>query len=296
MSKEWLIYALKENIEMAVSGLLDHWASEQFGKRKVEKGDMLWICGPGRKEKLVTVGSIKVDAVVGQREAERRLPYKPWRANYHVLAQRGEETRAREVSLAPVVKKLRFKSEQHQRLNPAKPLGPQLQTMRQLDADSAALLRRLWGDVVDKASSEFDEIESKLQHIDKLDEENTTLTRREQAYLRKYLFGSDEAGTCVICGERFPIELLIAAHIKRRAKCTDAERRDLANIVPMCLLGCDALFERGLVVVKKGKIEVRLEAGLNDRLKTLVDTLDGRLTTAWKSGRLRYFRWHARHT
>lgn len=88
--------------------------------------------------------------------------------------------------------------------------------------------------------------------------------------------------------------LLVAAHIKPRAECTDAERRDFPNnALPMCLFGCDALFERGLVLVNKGKIEVRVDPGTNDRLRAWVNSVDGRFSKAWKPGRIPYFCWHA---
>ena len=62
---------------------------------------------------------------------------------------------------------------------------------------------------------------------------------------------------------------------------------------PVCLLGCDALFERGLIVVVNGQIHMRIEARDDDRLKTLCRYLDGRRVSAFKSGRIPYFRWHA---
>jgi hypothetical protein len=79
MPNQWLVYWRKEQIEAALSDrLLDHAASEQFGK--VQPGDRLWICGQGKTAKLVTVGPLEVLDVVSQREAERRLPYQPWKA------------------------------------------------------------------------------------------------------------------------------------------------------------------------------------------------------------------------
>lgn len=73
--------------------------------------------------------------------------------------------------------------------------------------------------------------------------------RAEQAFLRKSLFPGDTAH-CAICGREFPVRFLVAGHIKRRSACTDAEKRDYANVVmPNCTFGCDALFGRGLISV-----------------------------------------------
>ena len=145
------------------------------------------------------------------------------------------------------------------------------------------------------AARVFDDLQSKLDRLGKLDAEVTSLRRLEQGFLRDYLFRSANIGTCAICGFDFPIGLLVAAHIKPRARCTDAERRDfINNVVPMCRLGCDALFEGGFVVVEAGKIRARLAAYASDRLKELLNAVNGRATPAWKAGRVRYFRWHAR--
>jgi hypothetical protein len=75
------------------------------------------------------------------------------------------------------------------------------------------------------------------------------IRRAEQAFLRKRLFPGETAN-CAICNRKFPVRFLVAAHIKRRAACTDAEKRDFANVVmPACSFGCDGLFGRGLIAV-----------------------------------------------
>jgi hypothetical protein len=73
--------------------------------------------------------------------------------------------------------------------------------------------------------------------------------RAEQAFLRKSLFPGDTAH-CAICNREFPVRFLVAGHIKRRAACTDAQKRDYFNVVmPNCTFGCDSLFGRGLISV-----------------------------------------------
>lgn len=88
--------------------------------------------------------------------------------------------------------------------------------------------------------------------FDDLEREATVRVRTEQAYLRQFLLGG-ASGYCALCGERLPKELLVAAHIKKRALCTTEEKSDIPAIAMLaCRFGCDELFERGMVVVEKG--------------------------------------------
>lgn len=125
-----------------------------------------------------------------------------------------------------------------------------------------------------------------------LDERRRVVTRREQAFLRKHVLRGKSSGQCVLCGQEMPIDLLVAAHIKPRARCSDAERRDLNNIVPMCLLGCDALFERGYAVVVDGVVELRWEKAAMPRTNR-IEVLRRRKISARERGRKKYFEWHA---
>lgn len=148
------------------------------------------------------------------------------------------------------------------------------------------------------ADREFEGIQKSLDSYGDLDQERIVFVRREQSFLRQYLFRDGPVGICSLCGEEFPVSLLVAAHIKRRAECSDSERRDYANnTIPMCSLGCDALFERGLLIVKNGRVQVRLRGKPNNhRLEGLLEQIEGRMTPAWKVGRIKYFTWHSRHT
>lgn len=82
--------------------------------------------------------------------------------------------------------------------------------------------------------------------------------RREQAWLKKMVFGRKPIIACELCGELAPRRLVRAAHIKRRADCTDAEKRDWRNIMAACTLGCDDLFEHGFVYVDES---LQIQAG-----------------------------------
>ncbi len=294
MYKSFLVYWLQKQIQQGlVDRVLDHSASGQFSR--VAPGDVLWICGGTATNRLVTLGPIRVAEIVGQREAARRLRYKPWPARWHVLCARDEEAVAREVSLEVILPELEFESSQRRYLDLSKPIGRQLQTMRQLTEKSAQRISALWNGASVRAQSAHDRIQADLNAYDKLDAERLALVRREQAFIRKHLFREHPTGDCAICGETLPVELLVAAHIKPRSECTEEERRDFVNnVVPMCLLGCDALFERRWIAVIDGTIVVRPHTRTGRRLGVLLRRIDGRKTIAWRNNRIKYFEWHAR--
>ena len=127
-----------------------------------------------------------------------------------------------------------------------------------------------------------------------LDREHSVLGRVEQSFLRHSLFGSVEESVCSLCGRLLPTGLLVAAHIKPRSECTENERLDFENVVfGLCVLGCDALYERGLVsVLREGEICI----GGADKSRTLKSILRGfreKRCSAWKESAAHYFEWHA---
>lgn len=126
-----------------------------------------------------------------------------------------------------------------------------------------------------------------------LDREHTTRGRVEQAFLRHDLLGDVEEAECCICGRRLPPSLLVAAHIKPRSECLRRERLDVRNIAfTVCLLGCDALYERGLISVRTGgKLRVSRISG-NSGLRDVLETLTKRKCSAWAASKARYFDWH----
>ena len=80
------------------------------------------------------------------------------------------------------------------------------------------------------------------------DAESFARRRKEQGALREYLLGGRDYGTCICCGEKLPASLLVAAHLKKRSDCSEAERLDFENVAAlMCVLGCDAVYERGML-------------------------------------------------
>jgi hypothetical protein len=138
---------------------------------------------------------------------------------------------------------------------------------------------------------------SDLTNLQDLDKKLEGKRRTAQGKLRRWLFGRRARGLCAICGNEFPVELLVASHIKRRADCSQVERNDYkGNLVPMCILGCDQLFERGYVFVDlRGNVEAGRFESLTNAVVAHLRNLRGKYCKQFTSERRRYFRWHARH-
>jgi hypothetical protein len=116
--------------------------------------------------------------------------------------------------------------------------------------------------------------------------------RTEQDYLRRLLFPGVEA-ICHLCGHRFDVEFLVAAHIKKRAQCTDTEKRDARHIVmAACRFGCDELFERGYITVAADGAIVLSSALRGQALAYASQRLAGKTLGTAMPGRENYFEWH----
>ena len=97
--------------------------------------------------------------------------------------------------------------------------------------------------------------------------------RKEQATLRTILFGGKDTAQCALCHQQFPTKLLVAAHIKPRARCSSLERTDPNIVMPACKTGCDDFFEHGFLIVDgDGVIQVNKAArATTDLTRMLTD-------------------------
>lgn len=131
---------------------------------------------------------------------------------------------------------------------------------------------------------------------DKLDTERFTLARTEQSYLRQLLFKGAKFGTCCICQNEFPVEFLVAAHIKKRSLCSGEEKCDAQHVVaPMCKFGCDELFERGHIGVIEGKICSLKDTPATQATETYTQAIVGKPCPAWNENSKKYFEWHSNY-
>ncbi|MFE9749227.1 hypothetical protein ACFYOT_30320 [Saccharothrix saharensis] len=130
------------------------------------------------------------------------------------------------------------------------------------------------------------------KHFAELDGRVIAKYRKEQGELRKVLVGDVAEAPCALCGRVFPVEFLIAAHVKRRSRCDDDERNDLRNVAMLaCSFGCDRLFELGYVAVGEDGTVVVAGGGV---LEPHLEQLRGRVVEAFHERSAGYFRWHRR--
>jgi hypothetical protein len=131
-----------------------------------------------------------------------------------------------------------------------------------------------------------------------LDVEVLAKRRTEQNYLRRRLFPTPEA-LCHLCGRKFDVEFLVAAHIKKRAACTDSERRDVSHaVMSACRFGCDELFERGFIMVTDdGKLNLSQALRPEGQAHAYAsEHLSGKIFGSSIAGRESYFEWHRTHS
>ena len=126
-----------------------------------------------------------------------------------------------------------------------------------------------------------------------LDAQAVSTQRREQGILRGAL-GLNESSTaqCGICSNIYPVTFLVAGHIKKRSECAKEERLDVQHVaMPICVFGCDALFERRLIKVVDGLIAISLtgEESVDEYLRAL----ESKPAPGFNAARSVYFDWHA---
>jgi hypothetical protein len=134
--------------------------------------------------------------------------------------------------------------------------------------------------------------EDALQDLLDLDAKYQVQGRKEQARVRRLLLGSKNVAACAFCQQSFPVDLLVAAHIKRRADCSQIEKKDFKNnVILLCKFGCDDLFERGYIVVKRGKVDFGRPAS-TPAVATKVSFMRGKPVRCWGDDSAHYFAAH----
>jgi hypothetical protein len=130
-----------------------------------------------------------------------------------------------------------------------------------------------------------------LEDVD-LDIDSISKSRKEQAFLRAHLCNGNAISSCTICQNEYPIELLVAAHIKKRSECNSSEKLDFSNVAGlMCKLGCDELFEKGYIFVSDGKVTKNPNRVTTIQLDTAISSLTGNKVPNW-AGSQKYYNHH----
>lgn len=141
--KSLLAYWVPETADAEAGALLDHAASEQFGR--VTPGDHVWIVIV-RERVLYLIGRIVVGSVTNQAGAQKMLGRTGlWSATKHIVAAKSTTLRVGEIDITELAPSLRFVSKRgRDRLNVTDGVdAKQLQTMRVLAPASATALEQI---------------------------------------------------------------------------------------------------------------------------------------------------------
>ena len=119
---------------------------------------------------------------------------------------------------------------------------------------------------------------------------NQTQSRKEQGILRGILFKGLQETKCAICHRTLPTDLMVAAHIKPRTKCSTSERKNPNVVMPTCKVGCDDFFEKGyLIVDETGVIRINKKMNCSEELKSILGNLEGRHCTHFNDKTNKFF-------
>ena len=127
-----------------------------------------------------------------------------------------------------------------------------------------------------------------------LDIPTETYRRREQGILRDWLFEGISMEKCAVCGREYSVKALVAAHKKKRSKCTPAEKRDPNIVMPVCVFGCDYLYEAQHIAVIDGQVARQKSVRtLSESEREFVDNIENNtIEQRWVRGSERYFEAH----
>lgn len=143
------------------------------------------------------------------------------------------------------------------------------------------------------SQNEYEEVIDK-EFKGELDSQSKGVVRKEQGYLRSKLFRGKSTYQCAICHEEFPVQMLVAGHIKKRSKCSREEKLDANNIVmPVCKFGCDELFENGFIRVdENGNLYSTNSSKVTPYVKAHIDSLVNTVCLSHNEYTEPYFKWH----
>ena len=181
-----------------------------------------------------------------------------------------------------------FDGDRYTVLGPLEKLGYVVEDITREDADGPTY------DAASDAAALARRIQKAKEFAGETDASVERRVRREQRLLREALGLGIGSHPCSLCGRTYPDRLLIAAHIKKRSKCTYEEKTDIPAIAMIaCAFGCDALFEHGYVVVNdEGLIEATPWSESDTHLHEMVMALVGKPVTNLNLDSLPYFEWH----
>ena len=130
----------------------------------------------------------------------------------------------------------------------------------------------------------------RLARLPQTDEDAKAKVRKEQRILSGWLFDGQDEECCALCQRIYIRSALVAAHKKKRTLCNPAERRDPDIVMPLCLFGCDFVYEHRHVVVRDGVATRGNLADCTEAVTEYAEGLDGRrICDRWLAGKPWYF-------
>ena len=141
-------------------------------------------------------------------------------------------------------------------------------------------------DTIDRIKERIARLQQQLEH---LDDTSVTLAqhREEQGLLRAFLIetsdgmemsSGDVSCKCMLCNRYYPSNLLVAAHVKKRSRCDDHEKKDIENIAMLQCCSCDRLFEEGYIYLNEhGVVQSNDNFPLTDDLENELVKLENNI-------------------
>ena len=136
----------------------------------------------------------------------------------------------------------------------------------------------------------YGEFLARLRKLGRTDEVGQQRTRKEQNILQQWLFDGKTQERCAICNNKYAVRALVAAHKKKRSECNEAERLDPYIVMPVCVFGCDFLYENRHIVIEDGIVKEGLPLHYADIENEYIKKNVGkRVSEEWLKGQKSYF-------
>lgn len=274
------------------------WASQGKNYMHVAQRGGLWTCPPagGRfrpdRELIKEIQPHDLVFHYGRNYlravSEATASWTPWRRPEHYPKKPGEHDDGWFVRTEPLIRNLEIPRDSlskvihHGAPGPLDVTGKPMQKyLSNLRPDDAAGLLHLAGSDAVPAGEHDAETGGRTWSGEHTSMIRETLARQEQSALREHLLRGRSQAKCDLCGQQVPAQLLVAAHIVPRRQLDDIERRNLDCVAMLaCTLGCDSLFEHGLIAVDTdGNVQNLAQSAPSD-VAIFADRIAGRRCAA----------------
>lgn len=126
---------------------------------------------------------------------------------------------------------------------------------------------------------------------DGTDGSSNVTTRKEHHILSQWLFEGKVKEHCAICKKEFSVNSLVTAHKKKRKDCAENERTDPHIVMPLCVFGCDYLYEKRMIYIESGVVmrSDYPEAEYGFELSYIDEIKGNNIDARWLEGSDQYF-------